>query len=135
MSVSRLSLDGYGARRAGSFAGRAEVVAVPTVVVDQSLGGKPEKKKKRRKSLYDDVENNTRFEVPVSAEAIERNLQPESVNDVPAAPRTEIVAGLTAMAEAFQKAGIRTSEQFIQEQESIDRRRNLNLAAIILLLD
>ena len=38
MAITRLSIDGYGSRRAGSFAGREEVV-VPVVTEPTSTGG------------------------------------------------------------------------------------------------
>ena len=38
MAITRLSLDGYGARRAGSFSGRAAVIA-PVVSAEQFSGG------------------------------------------------------------------------------------------------
>jgi hypothetical protein len=134
MAITRLSVDGYGARRAGSFAGRVEVVVVP-VVTQEQLGGKPEKKKKRRKSLYDDIEPRDDRRTEITTPVVESvTVEHEPVHDtIPVSGEPQ--PGLSVMSDAFAKAGIRTPEQIISEQEAIDKRKKFNLAAIILLLD
>ena len=55
MAITRLSVDGYGARRAGSFAGRAEVISVVEVEQDDGKGSGASRKK-YRDSLYPDTD-------------------------------------------------------------------------------
>lgn len=114
-----------------------EGTATPVLPPDQGKGSGGSRKK--RSGLYDDVDlpkigffEQAKTESPVTAEtsidkkALDSNLE----NPIPLEKPSP---SYTAMAEAFERAGI--VEKFIVKQEMIDKRMKLNLAAIILLLD
>lgn len=54
MAITRLSVDGYGARRAGSFAGRAAVAVVTAIKKRQDSSGRRISAKKKRDFLIQD---------------------------------------------------------------------------------
>ena len=114
------------------------VTPVPVVLQD-SIGGKPEKKRKHKKSYYDNVD-----ELVSALSKIEPQIEPQTdTQAVPPVIKEEHLVEkkaesqyITAMAEAFERAG-KFPEKSVSsiEQEEIDRKRRINMAAIILLLD
>lgn len=63
MPITRLSVDGYGSRRAGSFAGRAEVVAIVAATGGGIGHGGTKKKKYENKKVWLVKVDETDYEV------------------------------------------------------------------------
>jgi hypothetical protein len=136
MAITRLSVDGYGARRAGSFAGRAEVISVVEVEQDDGKGSGASRKK-YRDSLYPDTDLVRFSEQPKEVTDADKSVLSDKQTDSQDKSKESGIIDkklATSMADAFDRAGIKTPDQFIREQEEITAQKKIKMAAIMLLL-
>ena len=114
------------------------VIVVPSTLVLDSIGGKPEKKK-RKKSYYDNVDDLVSALSQTESQTEPKTADPPVIKEEHLAENKAQSPSITAMAEAFELAGMKSPERAVSElmeqQEAIDLKRRMNLAAIILLLD
>lgn len=130
-AITRLSVDGYGARRAGSFAGKVGTAASTTELDDSAGSGKyRERKRKQHENL------------PFSPEDYQRSFEKETTKEVAKAEvKVESTPALSPIDREIQgylmDMGLidpSRVQRIIEENERIDRMRRQNLAAIALLL-
>ena len=110
------------------------IVTPPVNSLKDSIGGKPEKKRKHKKSYYENVDELVSALSKTQTEPL--NVTPV-INDGHLVEKKAESQYITAMAEAFERAGNfqEKSVSSTDEQEEIDRKLRINIAAIILLLD
>lgn len=126
-AITRLSVDGYGARRAGSFAGKEGTIVV--VVAEENSGGWPVCEPRPRKKKEEDRAEIILEDIPAEEQ------QPEQK---PKRPRLKIgpkphILSLSEIDQILASVQGEIDQEIAIYLRAIEKRRRRNLALVLLL--
>ena len=128
-AITRLSVDGYGARRAGSFAGKeGTVVSVPVVV--ENSGGWPIYEPRRKKKEQEREELVTGHEIILEDIPTQEQQKPKRKRQLRIEPHVLSQSEIDQILETVQGE---IDQEIAIYLRAIEKRRRRNLALVLLL--